>query len=471
MNIKSVRLRNFRGFRDATIQLKPLTVLLGPNSAGKSAFGHALAATAHAHHVYASTPQASLTPTLREVADWPVDLGQTEDLRTAGSKERITVTFETRGGPVMLGFGDVDKTTELLLSYIQYPTGEISAAAPLPIHTEIRSTVTSESVASDAIVGTTDGSIKLTRLNEQQWRDPESPDGPATLYLSGLLLSTVRHEAGTTRNVSSAAREDMKALLESLTYLRANRKRPSRGYEDGTARPQDIGYSGEFTPSILQRYGSNSVKYKRAPGIPATIEEARSNSYPWIEVEDTLAGAVEAWLRHLSLAENVVAAPPPGVESRIRLRVTLKEQQQRDITEIGFGVSQLVPVLVAGLRQSTESICIVDLPEAHLHLRPQGALADFFCSLALSGKTTLVETHSDMFFQQLRLRAAMDPVLASQIAVYFLDAPIGGTCCDPYPVGLDLKEEIRWPVGFLQEAWETESQIGVVREAQRLGRT
>ena len=51
MNIRAIRLQNFRGFRDACIELKPLTVLLGPNSSGKSSFGQALAAMAHAHKV------------------------------------------------------------------------------------------------------------------------------------------------------------------------------------------------------------------------------------------------------------------------------------------------------------------------------------------------------------------------------------------------------------------------------------
>jgi predicted ATPase len=44
MDIKSIRLQNFKGFKDATIQLKPLTVLIGPNSSGKSCFGQALVA-------------------------------------------------------------------------------------------------------------------------------------------------------------------------------------------------------------------------------------------------------------------------------------------------------------------------------------------------------------------------------------------------------------------------------------------
>src|SRR5882724_833543 len=109
MSVSAIRLRNFRGFKDAgeasaTIDLKPLTVLLGPNSAGKSSFGHALTAMAHAHRYYASGPQASLTPPSGEEDSWPVDLGLTSDLRTVGAEGPIRIGLETSGGFLELGF-------------------------------------------------------------------------------------------------------------------------------------------------------------------------------------------------------------------------------------------------------------------------------------------------------------------------------------------------------------------------------
>src|SRR5450631_972751 len=103
--LQAIRLKNFRGFRDERIELKPLTVLLGPNSAGKSSFGHALAAMTHAHKVYATGPQASLTPPSDDADKWPVDLGKTSDLRTDGEKGSVRIGIETRGGLIEFGFG------------------------------------------------------------------------------------------------------------------------------------------------------------------------------------------------------------------------------------------------------------------------------------------------------------------------------------------------------------------------------
>src|SRR5207302_320043 len=85
MTISAIRLRNFRGFEETEIELKPLTVLLGPNSSGKSSFGQALAALSHAHWLNPNAgSQASLTPAAVQADDWPVELGVTPDLRTRG---------------------------------------------------------------------------------------------------------------------------------------------------------------------------------------------------------------------------------------------------------------------------------------------------------------------------------------------------------------------------------------------------
>jgi predicted ATPase len=170
----------------------------------------------------------------------------------------------------------------------------------------------------------------------------------------------------------------------------------------------------------------------------------------------------------MGLASAVRARPSERNPSLLQLRVSLIENQPHDITEVGFGVSQVLPVVVAGLTQSEESLLIVDLPEAHLHPKPQGYLADFFCYLALTGKTTLIETHSEMFINQLRLRAALTPDLLGKIAVYFIDSPDEDGCCnEPRPIGLGFEDEMRWPAGFMQEAWDIETRISVAREATR----
>lgn len=470
MDIKAIRLQNFRGFQDARIELKPLTVLIGPNSAGKSSFGQALAALAHVHKFYVTGPQASLTPPASgDIEAWPVDLGKTNDLRTEGTEGPVKIELETTGGLVELGFGGIPNTEdELILSYIALPSGEQSAPQK-PSHkaVEMAPKYTSDVVIEGAFhqpssVTDSKSVIEIRRINERQWQEDKTE---VSVILLGLVVKAVQHMTGTQRVLSGAASDALSSFLEKLTYLRANRKRPARGYEDKLQKFQPIGYSGESTPTVLLKKGLVQVKYAEPPAIPNSVDEARKIDPEWKEKQESLSDALNAWLLRLDIASHVEIVPPSGVSKDLQMRVSPKEQSKHDITEIGFGVSQVIPVLVAGLLQPEDSLFIVDLPEAHLHPRPQSAIADFFCSLALSNRTALVETHSEMFFHRLRLRAAQDPSLMDKIAVYFIDPPKAGICSEPRLVGLKQEDYLRWPEGFLQEAWEMETQINAVRQA------
>jgi len=299
------------------------------------------------------------------------------------------------------------------------------------------------------------------------------------VILDGLSLKSITHERGTAILLSGKARKELEFLFQNLSYLRATRHRPSRTYPAGSGirparkmsgadSPQEIGYAGERAAGVLHRRAGESVQYAKLPNIPNTIEEARRQQGERASlVSGSLLAAVSAWLHRLELADSLRTDLSGDDTDRLEILVTLPGQSERNWVEIGFGTSQVVPILTAGLLQGPGSVFIVDLPEAHLHPRPQADLADFFCSLALSGRFSLVETHSEMFFHRLRLRAEMDDDLRDKISVYFIDKPVDGLCCQPRRVGLGLDEQLRWPVGFLQEAWEAEGQIEAVRQSKK----
>jgi len=385
MSITGIRLRNFRGFRNAALQLKPLTVLLGPNSAGKSSFGHALVAMAHAQKEFA-TGLASLTP-LRHVEDWPIDLGTTLDLRTRGADGPVCIELQTRGGAVEFGFGGASYTSNLDLNHLAHPSDELSSAAPTPppITARPNSDIGATSlIRFEQVINEPSRMIRLTKINEVQWRDGDSE---ASVILQGLILKAVTHLTGSPRVVSGQATTDLQDLFGTLTYLRPNRQFPCRRYADRVGVNQQIGYSGEFTSSVFHRNRGAAISYAVPPNIPSNAEEARLSAREWRATTDSLASALDWWLTHFGLAHKVDVVPIDGSTGEISLRVSLKDKVQHDITEVGFGVSQVIPVVVAGLLQSQESLFIVDLPEAHLHPRPQALVADFFCSLVMSGRT------------------------------------------------------------------------------------
>jgi predicted ATPase len=476
MSISEIRLRNFRGFKDtgeasATIELKPLTVLLGPNSAGKSSFGHALAAMGHAQSKFQGTANATLTPS-GDAEDWPVDLGGYTDLRTTGTSGPVCVDFRSSEGWITLGFGGIKSIDSLLLSYLLYPVG------PGDTRSEDFKIVTPDFIEGTTVTTDQEGGsaqtslvkknlLELSRKNERQWADAAGRE--TRVGLSGLLLDTVRHVTGTDIPLSNGPRIELSALLEQVTYLRANRRRPSRGYDKTKHTISRLGYAGELAAAVMNDKREDEVEFLMPSAFPSNLDDMKTIiDVGWTPRREPLSNAVSAWLQQFGLASSARAEIGDSDTSRLFLRFSLNSDwSSRDITEVGFGLSQILPVLVGGLLQPSDGVFIVDLPEAHLHPRPQAELADFFCSLALSGRRALVETHSEMFFHRLRLRAALNREFLDKIAVYFFDAPEkDGQCAQLRKIGLDYDGELKWPVGFLQEGWDAEAQINAVRRAR-----
>jgi predicted ATPase len=471
MSIDAIGLKNFRGFRDVTLPLKPLTVLLGPNSSGKSSFGHGLAAMAHAHRLYRGTPQATLTPSQDEAKDWPVDLGGFDDLRTTGSEGPVQIELSSDAGIIKMGFG-VKPIRGLVPSYFSIPpqtqtpksqvTGSETVGTGVARNKKpIEEATTHFGFTPESETFVERPEVELRRINENQWLEGADP---SVVVLDGLLPKAFFHHGGTSWPINLIALKELEFLFSTLTYLRANRRRPFRVYPKEFGKYQKIGYGGEWTATVLRT--RKKVQYAMLPKLPKLTQQQKKTDSKYLIKEESLAIAVRRWLNHLGIAQSVKSAPVEN--DSLEVLITLTGQEPHNVTEVGFGVGQVLPVLTAGLLQPKGSIFIVDLPEAHLHPRPQAEIADFFCSLALMGRYCLVETHSEMFFHRLRLRAEMIPTLREKVAVYFLDAATENLCCKPREIGLELDREPDWPLGFFQEGWEMEVALGTLRRAKNV---
>lgn len=97
-----------------------------------------------------------------------------------------------------------------------------------------------------------------------------------------------------------------------------------------------------------------------------------------------------------------------------------------DITDVGFGISQILPVIVQGFLSYNDSLTIIEQPEIHLHPSMQADLADLFIDIVLSGrrkkpaKFLLIETHSEYLLKRLRRRLAEKRIDKENVKVYFL---------------------------------------------------
>ncbi len=86
-------------------------------------------------------------------------------------------------------------------------------------------------------------------------------------------------------------------------------------------------------------------------------------------------------------------------------------------TNVGFGISYLLPIIVTGLVASAGSIIIVENPEAHLHPAAQSQVGKFLAKIAATGTRVIVETHSDHLINGMQYYAVANPYFMSKIII------------------------------------------------------
>ncbi len=207
------------------------------------------------------------------------------------------------------------------------------------------------------------------------------------------------------------------SLFELIRWLGPIRLEPQPVYPtSGAARTGAIGPRGEHTAAVFRAFRHESISYIRPGGRRG---------------QSRLEQAVIEWARELGLVEGVTAedlprlgldvrVQPPGLTARL------------DLTAVGVGVSQLLPVLVLCLLTPRGSVILLEQPELHLHPGVQLDLADFLLATAEAGKQVIVETHSEHLVQRLRRRIAeapgrRDEELADMIGFVFAERDAGVT--------------------------------------------
>lgn len=130
------------------------------------------------------------------------------------------------------------------------------------------------------------------------------------------------------------------------------------------------------------------------------------------------------------------------------------------IADVGFGVSQIFPILLEGLRMNKGNTLLLEQPEIHLHPNLQMQMADFFIALALSGKNVIAETHSDHIVNRLVRRIVEDEThdLKDKIGIYFIKPSENGSVYEEINID-ETKGITNWPVDFFDQAATEQMRI------------
>lgn len=166
----------------------------------------------------------------------------------------------------------------------------------------------------------------------------------------------------------------------------------------------------------------------------------------------TLFHQVRARMRQFFPGCDLQILPIDGASAiSLRLRSSAKSEFQRP-QNVGFGLTQLFPVLVELLAASPEDVVIVENPEVHLHPKAQQDIGELLALAASSGVQVIVETHSDHVLNGIRLAVKRrDSVQPSQIKIHFFSRNPDGTSQLLSPkIDADGRLD-SWPEGFFDQ--------------------
>ncbi|HYW09185.1 MAG TPA: DUF3696 domain-containing protein [Longimicrobium sp.] len=220
--------------------------------------------------------------------------------------------------------------------------------------------------------------------------------------------------------------------MNRVYYLGPLRDYPKREYTWAGAEPADMGQRGERVVDALMA-SQEQPKISRGKGIKAfTVQEY-----------------VGYWLKELGLVHSFSVQPITPESNLYRVWITRSPGAAPAlITDVGFGISQILPVLTICYYVPEGSTILLEQPEIHLHPAVQSGLADVFIDVIRRRKIQLVvESHSEHLLRRLQRRMAEEQIAPEQVALYFAQQEQGVSSLSPLEV--DEFGNIRnWPPNF-----------------------
>ncbi|MBN1844803.1 MAG: DUF3696 domain-containing protein [Sedimentisphaerales bacterium] len=226
---------------------------------------------------------------------------------------------------------------------------------------------------------------------------------------------------------------EFESLFGRIAYLGPLRDYPKRIYTWAGEAPSDVGRKGEMAISAML------AAKNRGPYL--SLGQGRK--------KNTIEERIAFWLKEMGIIENFSLERIAKNRKDFELRVQkTKTSPQVLITDVGFGVSQILPVLVLCYYVPKGSIILLEQPEIHLHPLAQTWLADVFIDVVKNRNVQIiVESHSEHLIRRLQRRIAEEMLPVDQTAFYFCRMENSSSIIDK--LELDIVGNINnWPTDF-----------------------
>ena len=397
--ITELRAQNFKSWEDTgTLQFAPLTGFFGANSSGKTSILQVL---------------LMLKQTVEQPSDWnePLYFGDEGSLVNLGNFDAVIYNHK-RDLSLDISVSWKSSTVADINKYIRsHSLKFLSHIETLPPNQDDRTSSEEISFSTNIARASVNNFYYQTDLYRLTAEQP-------------YLFRCYGPRGGQTPIVefSSRFKEEFENLFSQILYLGPLREYPRRRYPWGGDHPIDIGQYGEKTTAALL-----SGRIRRLP----TDEQ------------------IPKWLQKLELIDSYDVRPLSDTGGDYELLVKQhKGGPQVPLTDVGFGVSQVLPVLILCYYAPEGSILILEQPEAHLHPKVQSELADVLIDVVKNRKVQIIlESHSAHLLHRLQRRIAEEQMSATDTAFYFCQINDGTSEIERLKVD-EYGNILNWPQNF-----------------------
>ncbi len=380
MTISNIRLKNFRNWTtehwEQGVELKPITLVLGRNSAGKTSI---------------LQPLRLLKQTI-EATDFGTQLlldGSRADGVNLGAFSDVVHDHDVKES-VGIGFDVIEKNLSVDVTFRQVNERPVIESLVYRVRDEkleiVRGANAAYQLQSPRFrLPSWDGSktVHEAKQTYEPGRAIELPD--AALTVLGPTLGPMLRS-----NIVA-----VKEAFSSFHYLGPLRPPPAREVTWSQQDPTRLGSNGSET---IQALISNETGKNKG----------------------TLEASVSAWLQRLDLADGIEITRV-GKTLLFQIEI-LRNSKKSNLADVGYGVSQVLPVIVLLHFVPEGSVILCEDPEAHLHPMAQAGLADMFVEVAKQRKLqVLIETHSEHLFRRLQYLIAKGDVRNNDCALYYVE--------------------------------------------------
>lgn len=386
--ITSIAVSGFKSLRDETrIAIRPLTVLAGANSSGKSSIMQPLL-------MLKQTLDSPNDPGALLLNGQNVDFSDPDQFLSADSKSRefkIELEFDRGLGITGIYAATRDNTVEI--SEITYKSVESITHLTPTLH---GAELVDQLPPKIKIRGMTDQSLFGDEFEWQVIR--------RRCFLLPTLANTMSETSdfSPTRGLASFEFDATVAQhiyhISRVIHLSGFRGNPRRAYPRTTV--VEFPFSGTF-------------EYYAASVIEHWFRQKHENVHQLVD-----------HLKLLRLSDTIEVLP---ASTTVELRVNrfpvnpnrVSEPDTVNIADVGFGVSQALPVLVALLVAEPGQLVYIEQPELHLHPRAQVALAQVLADAANRGVRVVIETHSDLVLLGIQTLVAKKALAADDVIFHW----------------------------------------------------